>query len=366
MAEALVAANPTVDIDGIVRLGPGQRIIGYTFANERRRAVYFDPEFAKLQNSLTKALPDQPQIRFHGATADGQKILLLAGGDTRAGTFYRFDRATKQLAPIERVRPELEGRTLAPVKAIEVKAPDGAVIPAYLTLPTGSTGKNLPAVVLPHGGPWARDEWGFDWLPQFFAARGFAVIQPNFRGSAGYGDEWLNENGFKNWRTSIGDVTVAAKYLVEQGIADPAKLAIVGWSYGGYAALQSSVVEPSLYKAVVAIAPVTDLSLIKNETRDIYSEKLVEEIVGSAASLAEGSPLKRAAEIKAPVLLVHGTRDANVAVAQSVRMNAALRNTGRQVDYLEFPGLDHQLDDSNARIQMLTKIGAFLDKAVGK
>src|SRR6185369_1261532 len=188
---------------------------------------------------------------------------------------------------------------------VSIAAPDGSAIPAYLTLPPGKEAKNLPAIVLPHGGPSARDEWGFDWLAQFLAARGYAVLQPQYRGSAGFGDVWLNENGFRNWRTSIGDITASAKWLSSQGIANPGRLAIVGWSYGGYAALQSAVTEPSLYKAVVAIAPVTDLQQIKQESRNYVDGDLIERLVGSGPHVEEGSPLRHAAAISAPVLLVH-------------------------------------------------------------
>jgi dipeptidyl aminopeptidase/acylaminoacyl peptidase len=366
LQETLVGSDRAVDIDGIVRLGPGQRMIGYTFADDRRRTVYFDADLAKLQSSLAKALPKQPQISFHGATADGQKIVILAGGDTNAGNFYRFDRATKQLALIMPLRPELENRTLAAMKPIQFAAADGTQIPAYLTLPPGSSGKNLPAIVMAHGGPEARDEWGFDWMVQFLAARGYAVIQPNFRGSGGFGEAWLQQNGFKSWKTSIGDVSAAAKYLVSEGIANPDKLAILGWSYGGYAALQSTVVEPGLYKAAVAIAPVTDLQMIKDEARDFNNEQLVRDYIGSGPHIREGSPLQNVAAIRVPVLLVHGNRDANVDVAQSDRMAGAMKAAGKSVEYVKFDNLDHQLDDSDARIQMLTKIGSFLEAALGK
>jgi dipeptidyl aminopeptidase/acylaminoacyl peptidase len=263
------------------------------------------------------------------------------------------------------VRPKLDGRTLAKQQSVVVPAADGAKIPAYLTLPPNSSGKNLPAVVLPHGGPSARDEWGFDWLPQFLAARGYAVIQPQYRGSAGFGDAWLNENGFKNWRTSIGDVTASAKWLASQGIADPSRTAIVGWSYGGYAALQSAVAEPSLYKAVVAIAPVTDLAMLKEEFRDFSNYKLVAYEIGSGPHLVDGSPLRHAADITVPVLLVHGTLDANVSYHQSQKMDQALKAAGKPSELITFDGLDHQLNDSTARIQMLTRIGDFLDKVIG-
>jgi dipeptidyl aminopeptidase/acylaminoacyl peptidase len=366
LAQTLVASDRSVDIDDVVRLGRGQRVIGYTYADDRRRTVYFDPELGALQASLQKVLPNHPAVSFHGASADGQKILVLARSDTNPGTFYLFDRATKLLGEVGPIRTNLGSRALASVKYVEVPAADGARIPAYLTIPAGVTdAKNLPAVVLPHGGPSARDEWGFDWLPQFLAARGYVVIQPNYRGSTGYGEAWLAKNGFQNWRTSISDVSASAKYLVSQGIADPKRVAIVGWSYGGYAALQSAVVEPDLYKAVVAIAPVTDLVAWRDSWRDFTNRKIMRTYVGTGPELTEGSPLKHAAAIRAPVLLVHGDQDANVSISQSENMAGALKTSGREVEYLRFDGLDHQLDDSDARVQMLTRIGTLLDRTIG-
>jgi dipeptidyl aminopeptidase/acylaminoacyl peptidase len=361
----LVAANAEVDIDGVVRLGPGQKIVGYTFATDKRQTIYFDSDLKSLQSALGRAIPKLPLIEFVGASADGQKLLVFASADTNPGLFYRFDRKTKQLAEITPARSELANRALAPVRSLRVSAGDGSQIPAYLTLPPGTSGKNLPAVVLPHGGPSARDEWGFDWLAQFLAARGYAVIQPNYRGSAGFGDEWLNSNGFKNWKTSIGDITASAKYLVAEGIADPSRMAILGWSYGGYAALQSTVVEPKLYKAAVAIAPVTDLEMVRSESKGFTNNRLVRDFVGSGEHLAEGSPLQNVAAIQVPVLLAHGDRDANVGIAQSEKMDAALRSAGKKSELIRFKELDHQLNDSDARVMLLTRVGEFLDKAIG-
>jgi dipeptidyl aminopeptidase/acylaminoacyl peptidase len=361
----LVAANSKVDISSVVRLGRGQRVIGYTFVDDRRRTFYFDPEFKKLAATLGKALPKQPVITFEGASADGSRLLVFARGDAHPGSFYYLDKATLRMDELALVRPELEGRNLAAVRSINIPAADGVQIPAYLTLPTAG-GTNLPAIVLPHGGPSARDEWGFDWLAQFFAARGYAVVQPNFRGSAGYGDNWLGENAFQNWRTAVGDVSTAAKYLVSQGIADPNRLAIVGWSYGGYAALQSAATEPSLYKAVAAIAPVTDLALLKQDSRNFTSAGLVAKEIGSGPHVVEGSPLRRASSIRAPVLLVHGSKDANVRVWHSQKMHDALRGAGTQSELLLFDGLDHQLDDAAARTQMLTRIGELLQRTIGR
>ena len=361
-AATLVAADKSVDIDEVVRFGHGQRVIGYSFATDQRHAVYFDPEFKKLSDSLGKALPNQPLVDFTGSTADGSKLLLFAGGDTIPGAYYLFDRNSRSLNELALVRPELEGKPLAPVRSISYAAADGVQVPAYLTLPPGKEAKGLPAIVLPHGGPSARDEWGFDWLAQFLAARGYAVIQPNYRGSAGYGEDWLSENGFRNWQTAISDINAAARHLTAQGIADPKKLAIVGWSYGGYAALQSVVTDPQLYRASVAIAPVTDLSLLKQDSRNFIDSKMVSEYVGSGDHIAAGSPLRNAAKIQVPVLLVHGDLDANVSITHSEKMAAALR----QAEFIRYKGLDHYLEDSNARVEMLTRIGQLLDRAIGQ
>lgn len=366
LAEKLIAENSRVDIDGVVRVGEGQRVIGYTFADERRRAIYFDPEFKALSESLSRALPKLPIVSFVDASSDGRKLLVFAGSDDDPGRYYLFNRDSRQLNEAMVDRPHLEGRTLASVKPVTIPASDGVQIPAYLTLPPGRDGKGLPAVVLPHGGPSSRDEWGFDWLAQFLAARGYAVLQPQYRGSAGYGDEWLNENGFKNWRTSMSDIAASARWLSTQGIADPNRVAIVGWSYGGYAALLEAATDPSLYKAVVAIAPVTDLVLLKQDHSRFTSARIVEEFVGSGAHVTEGSPLRHASRIRVPVLLVHGDLDANVRFSHSQKMEAALRGAGKEVEFLQYKGLDHQLRDSKVRAEFLTRIGQLLDRTIGE
>jgi dipeptidyl aminopeptidase/acylaminoacyl peptidase len=248
---------------------------------------------------------------------------------------------------------------------VTIPAPDGAQIPAYLTLPPGRDAKNLPAIVLPHGGPSARDYWGFDWLSQFFAARGYAVLQPQYRGSAGFGDAWLNDNGFKNWRTSIGDISASARWLAAQGIANPNRVAIVGWSYGGYAALQSAVTDPSLYKAVAAIAPVTDLQMLKRDAAGYTNSQLVEKFIGSGPHVTEGSPLKRASEIQVPVLLVHGDMDSNVRYWHSERMRDALRGAGKEVEFVGYKGYDHYLEDSKVRAELLTRVAKLLERTIG-
>ena len=246
------------------------------------------------------------------------------------------------------------------MKSISFKASDGTVIPAYLTLPLGGSGKGLPAIVMPHGGPDYRDEWGFDWLVQFFAQRSYAVLQPEYRGSSGYGDAFYANNGFRSWQTAMGDICDAGRWLVKEGIADPSKLAIVGWSYGGYAALQANVVDPTLFKAIVAVAPVTDLGMLKQESEGYTNSRLVARQVGSGAIVSQGSPARHADRIAVPVLMFHGDHDLNVAVAESKAMDSALRKAGKKSTLVIFPGLDHQLDDGAAREKLLDQSDAFL------
>lgn len=365
MATELVASHDKVDIDNVIRSANGEKIIGYTFAVEKRSGEYFDPEYKALVSALGRAIPKLPIVNVDRASADGSKVLIFAGADNDPGRYFVFDKTTKNLAEIMLARPELENKRLASVRPVVVHSADGTSVPAYLTTPVGKDAKNLPAVILPHGGPSSRDEWGFDWIAQFLAGRGYAVLQPNYRGSAGFGDAWLMENGFKSWRTSIGDITSSARWLVSQGIADSKRLAIVGWSYGGYAALQAAATDPSLFKAVVAIAPVTDLAEVKKEAEDFSNSQVVAAFVGSGPHIVEGSPIKHAGDIRVPVLLAHGDLDQNVGVLQSDRMDAALKAAGTPVEYLRYKGLDHQLDDSAARSELLTKTAELLDRTIG-
>jgi dipeptidyl aminopeptidase/acylaminoacyl peptidase len=217
---------------------------------------------------------------------------------------------------------------------------------------------------MPHGGPAARDEWGFDWLSQYFAQRGFVVLQPNYRGSSGYGDDWYMENGFQSWKISIGDVRDGGKWLVSQGMADASKLAIFGWSYGGYAALQVNALDGDLFKAVVAVAPVTDLALLKTQAQAYTSSHVVEEFVGNGPHVAEGSPTQNVAKFKAPVLMFHGDMDLNVDIAQSRKMDKSLRGAGKSSQLIVYPKLEHSLVNGEVRADLLRKTDVFLRSAL--
>jgi len=364
-ATSLVLGREGVDVDSLIRIGRNQRIVGVSYATERREIEYFDPDLRRLSSSLARALGGDRTVDIVDSSADESKLLIFAGSDTDPGKYYLFDKATKQLGELLPERPELAGVPLGQMRAIQYPASDGTMVPAYLTLPAGSDGKNLPTIVMPHGGPSARDEWGFDWLSQYFVSRGFAVLQPNYRGSAGYGDRWQQTNAYQSWEAAISDVNAAGRWLVDQGIAAPGKLAIFGWSYGGYAALQSQVLDPDLFKAVVAVAPVTDLDRLKADERDDVGRLIREDQVGSGPHIEAGSPARHAAAFHAPVLLFHGDTDVNVNVGHSRLMEQRLRSAGKPVTYIEFDGLDHYLDDAAARTRMLSESDRFIRAALG-
>lgn len=364
LTRELVYAHPEVDVDGLIRIGRQARVVGVSYATDRRRTEFFDPELKRLRAGLAKALPGAPLIEFVDASADEKRLVLWAGSDIDPGRYYLYDKSTRNLSPLVPVRASLADRKLATVKHVTYPAADETSIPGYLTLPPGGAARGLPAIVMPHGGPGARDEWGFDWLAQFFAARGYAVLQPNFRGSTGYGGAWFQRNGFQSWRTAIGDVNHGGRWLASEGIADPAKLAVLGWSYGGYAALQSAVLDPALFKAIVAVAPVTDLETLRGEARRFTNFKRVDAFIGQGAHVREGSPAQNAERIEVPVLLFHGDQDENVGVGESRLMESRLKRAGKRVNYVEFKELDHQLDDAAARSDLLRKSDAFLKQAL--
>lgn len=361
----LIFAHPTVDVSRLARLGRQRRVIGVGYSEDDNFVQYFDPEYQALAQALNGALPGNPTITFVDSSDDESRLLVRASSDTDPGRYYVFDKAAGSLNEILLARPQLEGVTLATVRSVRYPAADGTMIPGYLTLPPTGNGQNLPAIVMPHGGPESRDVLRFDWLAQFYAHQGYAVLQPNFRGSSGYGDSWLVTNGFQGWETAIGDVNDGARWLVSEGIANGDQLAAVGWSYGGYAALQSGVLEPGLFKAIVAIAPVTDLPALREDSMSFTNGRNVAEYLGSGPHLTAGSPARHADRITVPVLLFHGDQDINVDVGQSRRMHDRLGDAGGSSELVIFEDLDHGLRDSAVRAQMLERSDAFLREALG-
>ncbi len=363
LKQSLVFARPGVDVDSIVQIGRRNRVVGVSFATDRIEIKYLDPELAALQASLSKAIPNQPMVAIVDASRDEQRLLIRAGTDTDAGVYYLYDRAKKSLDTLYVVRPELEGAKLPAVTPVSFPAADGRQVSAYLTLPPGqtmATAKGLKAVVLPDGGPFGRDYWGFDWLAHFLAHQGYAVLRASARGYSGSGDMWFRDNGFQSWQRAVDEVVAAGRWLESQGIAAPGRLGVVGWSHGGYTALQAAATAPSLFKAVVAIAPLTDLARFKQERRDWSNFQVINAEIGSGDHVRTLSPAQNAARITAPVLMFHGTFDRTFDYRQSTAMAARLKAAGVAHEVVTFDKLDHDLHDSSVRTEMLRKIDAFL------
>lgn len=360
--------KPGVDMSGVMVENWTNRPVGYAWTDDRPRQAYFEPSWVALMQKAQARFPGKT-LSFPVESADMRLAVVNVSGPDDPPSAYLMSTDGTRLEHLYDEYPQLEGRTHGAVRKFTYAARDGAAIPAYLTLPPGAAEKNLPLIVMPHGGPQARDEGVFDWWAQFLAARGYAVFQPNFRGSTGYGKAF-ERAGWKQWGGLMqDDVTDGVVDLIKQGLADPKRICIVGASYGGYAALTGAVKTPELYACAAAIAGVSDLNLmIQNDLNDIQSdpltrdwlETLVAGDVNDKAALDKVSPARQADRVRAPVLLIHGRDDTTVPFAHSETMRAALVAAGKPVDLVELAGEDHYLSKAATRIQMLTALDAFL------
>jgi dipeptidyl aminopeptidase/acylaminoacyl peptidase len=369
---ALVFAHPEVDIDGIVRSPAGDwRVIGVHYTTDSPQIHFLDAaaerERASLQAALAKEYGQAVQISPQSRMLDGSREILHVSSDTQPPTYFVFDRGSRHLFHLLDERPGVSVDRLSPTKRVTYQARDGLAIPAYLTLPKGRDPKNLPLIVLVHGGPWSRDLIQWDPEVQLFASRGYAVLQPNFRGSSGLGVKHL-EAGYREWGQKIqDDITDGAKWAVAQGYADADRIGIYGGSFGGYAALAGLTKTPELYRAGAAYAAVTDIEDMLKDGRWYtsvidYEETMIGGEKGDAERLRASSPLRNAGRVRVPVLLGHGVDDATVHVHQSQRMAKALRDAGKDVTYLEFPDEIHGFVLEANRIRWYTALIAFFEK----
>jgi dipeptidyl aminopeptidase/acylaminoacyl peptidase len=311
--------------------------------------------FAFLQSKL-------PRRDLNVTTsADGRLWLVFAQADIEPGETYFFDTQKKQLSLESRVLENIPRSSLAETAVIAYPSSDGLRIPAYLTLPKGIDPKRLPVIVMPHGGPWARDSWGYTAFTQFFSNRGIAVLQPNYRGSTGYGKQFLNA-GNREWGEKIqDDITWGVQYLIAQGIADPKRIGIFGSSYGGYAALAGAAFTPDLYSAAVSIVGPSNLPAVFESltefappARTMFHTRIGDPMTAEGrARLERQSPLQSVSRIKAPLLIVHGANDPRVRQADSDALVAALSDRGRPVEYLLLPDEGHVLGIGRGFVRQL-------------
>jgi dipeptidyl aminopeptidase/acylaminoacyl peptidase len=348
--EELVESDPMIRVDfgNAIFADATDELVGTAYEDERVRLYFRDKAWEADYKFLQGKFPGK-DLSLDSSSADDRVVLITARSDTDPGERYLFDRNTKKLSLQYKVRERIPREHMASMKAVRYASSDGLEIPAFLTLPKGATAKNLPAIVLPHGGPWARDSWGFNNLAQFIANRGYAVLQPNFRGSTGYGKKFLNA-GNKQWGDKMqDDVTWGVKYLVAQGIADPKRTGIMGGSYGGYATLAGVAFTPDVYGAAVAIVAPSNLITLLDSIppyweagRIIFHERMGNpKTPEGKAQLVRQSPLNSAAKIKTPLLVVQGANDPRVKRAESEQIVIALRDRGFPVEYILAPDEGH-------------------------
>lgn len=342
------------------------------YYGDRRRRYYRDKGFESDLKWLEAKFSGK-EVNIASDTLDEHLWLVVANSDTEPGENYLFDRKTRKLVQQFRVREKLPRGALAQMKPVKYKSSDGLEIPAYLTLPKGVPARNLPALMIPHGGPWARDFWGYNTLAQFFANRGYAVLEPNFRGSTGYGKKFLDA-GNKEWgRKMQDDVTWGVKYLVAQGIADPKRVGILGGSYGGYATLAGVTFTPDLYAAAVDIVGPSNLITLLESIPPYWepARKLFHERMGDPntpegkAMLMERSPLTLANKIKTPLLVAQGANDPRVNKREADQIVIALRDRGFPVEYLLAPDEGHGFARPVNNMALYMSSEKFLAKHLG-
>jgi dipeptidyl aminopeptidase/acylaminoacyl peptidase len=366
--------DPTYDVAGLEVDDWTRRVVGASYTTDTHQYHYFDPAMQALQKGLQAAFPGN-NVAVTSWNQALDKVIAAVWSTSNPPTYYLLDRKTHFAGRIGTAYPKLTASDLGVVKPYPYKARDGLDIPAYLTLPPGKTPKNLPVVVMPHGGPEARDAMDFDWWAQFLANRGYAVLQPNFRGSSGYGYAFRRA-GFHQWGLKMqDDITDGVQKLVADGIADPKRICIVGASYGGYAALAGAVFTPNLYACAVSYAGVSDLPKLLGTALDesgphsktmSYLNSRVGNTSDDLVRLKATSPALHADQVKCPILLMHGDGDWTVRIVQSEEMYDKLLAAGKTVDFIRFKGdEDHYLERADTRIQMLTEIEKFLAKNIG-
>jgi dipeptidyl aminopeptidase/acylaminoacyl peptidase len=365
----LIAEDPNADITRVYTDPYSGAIIGVYLGGSIASVHWLDAVAQRRQDVLDRSFGGR-QVHVYGWTEDGTKTLASVETPSSPPVYYLVDFATHRADIAAEEYPALAGVPLGEVKEISYKARDGTAIPAYLTLPASKPSTPVPLIVLPHGGPQARDYLTFDWLTQFIASRGFAVLQPQFRGSIGFGDAF-REAGYRQWGGLMqDDVTDGVRAMIEQGIADPQRICIVGASYGGYAALAGAAFTPDLYSCAVSISGVTDLPALMRETVPIYGGALSTSLsdwkahIGAPndGNLSAKSPINSVKSIKIPILIIYGTGDGVVPNEQSERMARALKAAGKTVDVAILKGEDHWLSRTETRIQVLKELDAFLGK----
>ena len=345
-----------------------RRLVGVTLAGDTEEQQFFEPALKAKQASLRKALGGNPMLQAW--SADFRRLIVHTEGDGDAGTYWLIDGASAK--PYAYDYPEVPDANVGSTRVVVYKAADGLEMHGILTLPPGRDPKSLPLIVLPHGGPEAHDIQHFDWWAQAFADQGYAVFQPNFRGSDGYGQDF-RDAGFGQWgRKMQTDISDGVAELARAGVIDPKRACIVGGSYGGYAALAGVTVQHGLYRCASSYGGISDLNYLLNTVAPAdeddrtpgtrYMRKFLGVTDNDDPALHELSPARLAAQADAPIQLIYGSSDTVVAIGQSQQMARNLRGAGKPVEVLEIKGEDHWLSRDATRKQVLAAMVAFVEK----
>jgi len=347
--------------------------LGVRYVTEGPQQHWFDPAFAALQRQLDAMYPDLTNTILDQDHA-GERVLVLSWSAREPGFYSLVDLASGKVSLVGRRMPWIKPEQMAEMFPIACTARDGLPLHGYLTLPPGRGQKNLPLVMLVHGGPWVRDVWGFDHVVQFLANRGYAVLQINYRGSIGYGLDFAAASKGQIGGAIQDDITDAVRWAIQKGFADPKRIAIMGASYGGYSTLFALAKEPGLYRCGIDVAGVTDWPALR-ESREQEEYKIAaaywEKRVGSMKDeavhrrLAEVSPVNFAEQIRAPLLIVHGKEDQVVPLAQSKKLVSLLKKNGHEPKTLYFGDLGHSLPRDKQGVEFLNKLEAFLGEHLG-
>lgn len=362
------------DVVGALRDEWTGRVVGYEVDEDMSTYTYFDPGREALQRGLEQAFRG---LSVHAVSSDlsDDRVIVETVGPKTPESYYLYDRTTRHAMAIAASYPDLKEGDLGDVKPYGYSARDGLHIPAYLTLPPGRDPHKLPFVVMPHGGPDERDDMSFDFMSQFLANRGYAVLRPEFRGSWGYGRAFT-EAGFHQWGLKMqDDISDGVKKAVADGIADPKRVCIFGTGiYGGYAALAGATLSPDLYNCAISFEGVSNLEdmlgYFKKEfgidfTNGSYWVVRIGDSFKDADRLNATSPVLHADRVKAPVLLLHCELDITVPISQSEMMAAALQKAGKKVEFVRIPGDDHYMTLESTRLRVLQEVEKFLAANIG-
>jgi dipeptidyl aminopeptidase/acylaminoacyl peptidase len=370
----LVESDPLgrVDFDAPMFSEATDELIGTTYTDDRIR-YYFRDSATERDFRWLESRFEGREIERQSITADDRLWLISASGDTEPGEVWLFDRETRRLDFQYRVREKLPRESLAPMQPIRYPSSDGLDIPAYLTLPLGVPAEKLPLLVVPHGGPWARDEWGYNPIAQFFANRGYAVLMPNFRGSTGYGKKFLNAANGEWGRKMQDDISWGLRYLVDRGIADRERVGILGGSYGGYAVLAGVAFTPELYRAGVDIVGPSNLMTLldsippywESGRKIMYARMADPRTPEGKLWMHERSPFYSADRIQTPLMVVQGANDPRVNRAEAEQIVIALRDRGFPVEYLLAPDEGHGFARPVNNMALYMAAEKFLAKHLG-